>query len=58
MTAHLSGLGILLEPLLAPEGWMGPALLRLEDDPLAARLLPRERRLPALSSSTKTAARP
>lgn len=43
MTAHLSRLGSLLEPLLAPEGWMGLALRRLEEDPLAARLAPTER---------------
>jgi hypothetical protein len=43
VTAPLSGLSSLVEPLLGPEGWMGPALLRLEEDPLAARLPPEER---------------
>jgi hypothetical protein len=43
VTAPLSGLSNLVEALLGPEGWLGPALLRLEEDPLSARLLPWER---------------
>jgi hypothetical protein len=43
MIALHSGLARLVEPLLAPEGWMSLALLRLEGDPLAARVQPSER---------------
>jgi predicted Zn-dependent protease with MMP-like domain len=43
MIALHSGLARLVEPLLAPEGWMSLALLRLEQDPLAARVQPGER---------------
>lgn len=43
MIALHSGLASLVETLLGPEGWMGLALLRLEEDPLAARVPPMER---------------
>jgi hypothetical protein len=43
VTSPLSALGGLVDPLLAPEGWMGLALIRLAEDPLAARLPPSER---------------
>lgn len=43
MSSLLSALGGLVEPLLAPEGWMGQALIRLAEDPLAARLPSSER---------------
>jgi hypothetical protein len=43
VTVHLSGLDSLVEPFLAPEGWIGSALRRLEEDPLAGHLPPTER---------------
>lgn len=43
MIALHSGLAGLIEPLLGPEGWMGLALRRLDEDPLAAQVSPVKR---------------